>query len=64
METRMYTTDEIAEHYRVERCTIYRWVREGKLNGMKIGRAFLFSEEDIEAFEEGLRHGKPVHCAE
>lgn len=47
----MYTTDEVAEAYRVCRHTVYRWIREGRLRGVKFGRAFLFSEEDILAFE-------------
>jgi excisionase family DNA binding protein len=49
----LYTTDEVAEHYRVARRTVYRWVRDGWLTGTRYGRAFLFSEEDIRKFEEG-----------
>ena len=48
----LYTTDEVAEHYRVARRTVYRWVRDGWLTGTRYGRAFLFSDEDIRKFEE------------
>lgn len=52
MGEKRYTTDEVAENYRVARCTVYRWMREGKLKGEKFGRAFLFTESAIREFEE------------
>ena len=60
MGNKMYTTDDVAERYRVARCTVWRWIREGKLTGVKYGRAFLFTDEDLRQFEEVCTHGKSV----
>ncbi len=35
------------------RSTFYRWLREGKIKGMKIGRQWRFYREDIERFLKG-----------
>ncbi|MFC1712815.1 ATPase, T2SS/T4P/T4SS family [Candidatus Poribacteria bacterium] len=35
------------------RSTFYRWVREGKVKGMKVGRQWRFYREDIERFLKG-----------
>jgi excisionase family DNA binding protein len=35
------------------RSTFYRWVREGKIKGMKVGRQWRFYREDIERFLNG-----------
>ncbi len=34
------------------RPTFYRWLREGKLKGMKMGRQWRFYRSDVEAFRE------------
>ena len=33
--------------------TFYRWLREGKIKGMKVGRQWRFHPEDIERFLKG-----------
>jgi len=35
------------------RATFYRWLREGKVKGMKVGRQWRFYREDIERFLKG-----------
>ena len=35
------------------RPTFYRWVREGKIKGMKVGRQWRFYREDVERFLKG-----------
>lgn len=57
MGEKRYTSDEVAEAYRVSRHTVYRWMREGKLKGEKFGRAYLFTESAIREFEDRC-HGK------
>lgn len=47
-----YTTDDIAEMYRVCRKTVWTWVQSGLLRGERIGRRYLFSVKDIEEFEK------------
>ena len=42
---------------KTSRPTFYRWLRSGKIKGMKIGRQWRFYREDIERFMKGE---KPV----
>jgi excisionase family DNA binding protein len=38
MTETLYSTSEVAMLFKVNRVTIYRWVKEGKINAYKIGR--------------------------
>ena len=38
MTEALYSTSEVAMLFNVNRVTIYRWVKEGKINAYKIGR--------------------------
>jgi len=44
------------------RPTFYRWLKTGKLRGMKVGRQWRFYKKDVEGFlrGEGLRYDLPV----
>lgn len=41
------------ERLKTTRPTFYRWLKEGKLKGMKVGRQWRFYKRDIEAFLKG-----------
>ena len=45
--------DEAIELLKTSRSTFYRWVRTGKIKGMKLGRQWRFYREDIERFLKG-----------
>lgn len=45
-----YTSKDIATKLKVSEYTVRRWIQEGKLTGLKIGKAYRFTEEDIEKF--------------
>ena len=45
--------DEAIKLLKSSRPTFYRWVRTGKIKGMKIGRQWRFYKEDIERFLKG-----------
>ncbi len=47
----MMTPEEAAEFLGVGRATIFRWMREGKLGHVKIGRATRFRQQDLEAVQ-------------
>lgn len=40
---------ELCELFHVERRTLYRWIKEGKLHGVKFGRKWLFDRAEVEA---------------
>lgn len=47
----MYTCDEVAERYKVKVITVWEWIRQRKLNAIKLGREYRVSEEDLIRFE-------------
>lgn len=48
---KFYTCKEIAERYRVQRETVWEWIRTGKLKAVRYGKRYLISQQDIDAFE-------------
>lgn len=40
---------DVATMCHVERKTVYRWIKSGKLKGKKAGRKWLFTREEVEA---------------
>lgn len=38
---------DVCELYHVERKTVYRWIKAGKLAGKKAGRRWLFTREAV-----------------
>lgn len=45
--------DEAIERLKTTRPTFYRWLRAGKIKGMKVGRQWRFYAQDIERFLQG-----------
>jgi len=42
--------EEVAELLGVSRRTIVRWLKEGRLKGVRVGRLWRVREEDLDAF--------------
>ena len=55
----MMTVKEVAEALRLSDQTIWRYVKEGKLSGRKVGRRYLIPVEDVEALREPKRQPPP-----
>ncbi|MGC9455215.1 MAG: ATPase, T2SS/T4P/T4SS family [Phycisphaerae bacterium] len=49
----LLTMEEAVEQLKTSRPTLYRWVRQGKIKGIKVGRQWRFRPEDIERFMRG-----------
>lgn len=49
-----YTVEEVAEGFRIGKSTIHKYLKEGKIRGIKIGNQWRFSEEALNDFEKGL----------
>ncbi|NLN07523.1 MAG: helix-turn-helix domain-containing protein [Firmicutes bacterium] len=49
MHDKLYTVDEIAEILRTTPNTIYRWLRAGKLPGVKLGKEWRIKKETLTA---------------
>jgi excisionase family DNA binding protein len=51
LEDLLFSPEEVAEQFKVTTTTVYRWLRSGKLGGMKIShKAWRISSRDLEAF--------------
>ena len=50
LEENLRTVEEVAEYLRVSNTTVYTLVREGKLRGVKVGRAWRFLASDVDAY--------------
>lgn len=49
-EKEFYLVDELADKLRVNRMTIYRYIKAGKLQAYKIGKEFRIAKKEFESF--------------
>jgi excisionase family DNA binding protein len=49
-EKELLTVDEVADFLRVAPNTVYRWCRDGKLIGIKIGKEWRIARADLDGF--------------
>jgi len=49
-EKELLTVDEVAEYLRIAPNTVYRWCRDGKLAGIKIGKEWRIARAELDAF--------------
>lgn len=52
-ESELIDMEEAIERLKTTRPTFYRWLRSGRIKGMKVGRQWRFYPEDIERFLKG-----------
>lgn len=50
MKITFLTTESVAEMFHVSVYTVQRWVREGRLDAIKIGKGYRFTEDHILKF--------------
>lgn len=55
-ELKLYTVDELAKLFEVTRRTMYNYVKQGKVKGVKIGGTWKFTEENIKKFVNGEKN--------
>lgn len=49
MVTKTYTAAELAEMFHVTRETVWRWNKEGRIRGIRLGQRILFPETTVQA---------------
>jgi len=52
MEEKFFTTEQVANILQVHPFTILKFIKQGKLKGIKIGRRYRLKESDINNFIE------------
>ena len=53
MPEKLLRPEEVAEVLQISRRTVVRWLKEGKLKGVRVGRLWRVREKDLEAFLRG-----------
>lgn len=48
----LLTTDEVAKQLRTDAYSVREWIRAGALRAAKVGRRYLVTQEDVDAFVE------------
>ncbi len=56
----LLTTRELQELLKVDRTTVYRMLKSGRLTGIKVGEQWRFSRKDVEAILTGAPPAEPV----
>jgi excisionase family DNA binding protein len=46
--TRLMNIDELADYLRIQRQTIYNWLNQGKIAGIKVGGVWRFDRKDVD----------------
>jgi len=55
MESKFLTVQEVAEMLKVNKMTIYRYIKAGKIEAYKIGKDFRIQKEEFDRFLENIK---------
>jgi putative molybdopterin biosynthesis protein len=50
MEEKYYTPEQLAERFQVSRHAVYKWIRDGTLRAIRVGRAVRIPASALEEF--------------
>lgn len=53
--TRLMNIDELADYLRLQRQTIYNWLHQGKISGLKVGGVWRFERKEIDTWLKSRR---------
>jgi len=48
--SRLIDIDELADYLKLKKQTIYNWLNQGKISGIKVGGVWRFDRRDIEVW--------------
>jgi excisionase family DNA binding protein len=54
--TNLLSTKQLLEILNIDRTTVYRMLKDGRLNGIKVGNQWRFSHDEVEAILSGNTH--------
>lgn len=52
---RLIDIDELANYLKLKRQTIYNWLHEGKISGIKVGGVWRFDRRDVDVWLKSRR---------
>lgn len=56
LEHEILTVEQAADYLQVHKMTLYRYIREGLLPAVKLGKMYRIYRKDVEAFLDSLKH--------
>jgi len=48
--TKLIDINELANYLRLKKQTIYNWLHQGKISGIKVGGVWRFDQRDVDAW--------------
>ena len=61
--SRLIDIDELAEYLKLKKQTIYNWLNQGKISGMKVGGVWRFDRRDIDTWLRSKKRTAPSRGA-
>jgi len=52
---RLMDLDELADYLRLQKQTIYNWLHQGKISGIKVGGVWRFDRKEVDAWLKSKR---------
>lgn len=52
---RLIDVDELADYLRLKKQTIYNWLHQGKISGIKVGGVWRFDQKEVDAWLNSRR---------
>lgn len=56
LDREILTVEQAADFLQVHKITVYRYIREGLLPAVKLGKMYRLFSRDVEAFLQAMRH--------
>lgn len=53
--TKLINVDELANYLRLKKQTIYNWLNQGKISGIKMGGVWRFDRREVDAWLRSKR---------
>lgn len=57
---RLMDVDELADYLRLKKQTIYNWLNQGKLSGIKLGGVWRFERREIDTWIRSRRRSSKI----
>ncbi len=58
--SRLMNIDELADYLRLQRQTIYNWLNQGKISGIKVGGVWRFDRKDVDDWLRSRKRASKV----
>jgi len=53
--TKLMNLDELADYLRLQKQTIYNWLHQGKISGIKVGGVWRFDRKELDVWLKSRR---------